>query len=243
MAKTFPLLVSSINIGKSTFLDTCQAKNAGIKFGESRIVGGQASPPGYYPWLTSLRLEGTLNPHQCGASLINRCWLISAAHCFPRGARYEQKYTARVGDYHNSPEDDDKWNLLESVHESKLKQVIIYRGYNSQNYENDIALIELEDCVPSFNQFRSPICLPTATKQHDAGECCHIHGWGKTASDNSQLQEFIEKDRELAKSDPTYERIYNDNNLPKLFPTELQMATNYIETDQECQKFYPKTYK
>ena len=243
MKETFPHLINSINTGKSKFLDTCQAKKNNVDLGESRIVAGQATPPGYYPWLTALRIEHSTNPHQCGASLINRCWLISAAHCFPRGAGNEQKYTARIGDYHNSPADADKWRLLESVHESKLKQVIINRRYNSRNYDNDIALIELEDCVPSFNQFISPICLPTATKQHDAGECCHIHGWGKTAADKQQLQEFLEIDRQNAKSDPSYERIYNENSLPKLFPTELQMATNYIETDETCLEFYPKTYK
>lgn len=149
LAQTFPALIASINIGKSTFIDTCQAKNNAIDLTEHRIVGGQAAAPGYYPWLVALRLNGTPNPHQCGASLINRCWAVTAAHCFPRGARLETKYTARVGDYHNSPVDEDKWRLLESVHESKLKQVIINRKYNARNAENDIALIELADCVPS----------------------------------------------------------------------------------------------
>ena len=86
----------------------------------------------------------------------------------------QQKYTARVGDFHNSREGNELWDPVESVHESRLKQVIINRAYNAENAENDIALIELEDCVPDFNQFRAPICLPTATKQHGAGECCHI---------------------------------------------------------------------
>ena len=47
------------------------------------------------------------------------------------------------------------------VHESKLKRVIKHQKYNPSDYSNDIALAELENCVPDFNQFRSPICLPT----------------------------------------------------------------------------------
>ena len=243
LGTTFPSLLSSMNVGKSTMIEKCQAKNNNVSLGEHRIVGGQAAQPGYYPWLVALRLSGSPNPHQCGASLINRCWAITAAHCFPKGNSFENKYTARVGDYHNKATDYDKWQPLESVHESKLKQVIIHRKYNARNAENDLALIELVDCVPSFNQFRAPICLPTATKQHDAGECCHIQGWGKTASDAGQLKEFVQLDRQMAASNSSYERIYSDENPPKLFPTEMQMATNYIETDETCSSFYPKTYK
>merc|ERR1719431_220820 len=244
MRTKFQDILEKVNVGKSMFLDKCYAKNEEIQLGEHRIVGGQALSPGYFPWLASLRLDMTTAPHQCGASLINRCWLLTAAHCFPRGARYEKKYTARVGDYYNGegPGNDDM-APLESVHESKLKQVIIHRMYSSETKENDIALIELEDCVPKFDQFKAPVCLPSATNQHSAGECCPIHGWGKTASDQSQLNEFIELDRKHAASDSTYKRIYNDDHPPKLYPTEPQWATNYIEENDVCSNFYPKSYQ
>ena len=52
------------------------------------------------------------------------------------------------------------------VHESKLKRVIKHKKYNPSDYSNDIALAELENCVPDFNQFRSPICLPTGILTH-----------------------------------------------------------------------------
>jgi len=97
---------------------------------------------------------------------------------------------------------------------------------------NDIALIQLEKCVPTLDQFRAPICLPTckfprflttgsiwrakwqnltflATTQHSAEECCHIHGWGQLASDEAQLKEFLHLDQKLFKEDPnSYTRVF-----------------------------------
>merc|ERR1712131_94815 len=222
-------------------IDQCLAKNEGLPEVANRIVGGQASVPGYYPWLVALRLRNT---HQCGASLINKCWIISAAHCFP--SKYnEENFVARIGDYYNRKDANDAnvYSQIESVHESKLKRVIKHRSFNPSDYSNDIALAELENCVPDFNQFRSPICLPTATHQHGSGECCHIHGWGKTASNQFQLDQFIALDKQKVSEDPTYKSIYPKGDKTELFPSEMQATANYIQTDEVCKKHYEKLYK
>ena len=127
-------------------IDQCLAKNEGLPEVANRIVGGQASVPGYYPWLVALRLRNT---HQCGASLINKCWIISgycsekttksvsahyearnrevsinsellkAAHCFP--SKYnEENFVARIGDYYNRKDANDA-NVYSQI-ESGLSQ-------------------------------------------------------------------------------------------------------------------------
>uniref|UniRef100_A0A3Q3FRE0 Peptidase S1 domain-containing protein n=1 Tax=Labrus bergylta TaxID=56723 RepID=A0A3Q3FRE0_9LABR len=44
-----------------------------------RIVGGDNSMEGEWPWQVSLHFSGNL---YCGASVLSSDWLISAAHCF-----------------------------------------------------------------------------------------------------------------------------------------------------------------
>ena len=61
----------------------------------SRIVGGEEARPNSWPWQVSLRRDGQ---HICGASLVNRYWVVSAAHCVFQSSD-SKRYTLALGTF------------------------------------------------------------------------------------------------------------------------------------------------
>lgn len=49
-----------------------------------KIVGGQVSPDGSFPFLVSLQSSGR---HFCGGSLLNANTILTASHCFEKQPR------------------------------------------------------------------------------------------------------------------------------------------------------------
>uniref|UniRef100_A0A3B5QZT1 ST14 transmembrane serine protease matriptase b n=1 Tax=Xiphophorus maculatus TaxID=8083 RepID=A0A3B5QZT1_XIPMA len=136
-----------------------------------RIVGGQASREGEWPWQVSLHFRG--HGHTCGASVLSRRWLLTAAHCV------QDEYTAA-----------DRWDAWLGLHaqgqsnrwtvQRKVKRIVVHPDYDRVSLDSDIALMELEpDLV--LNQNIWPVCLPSASHHFPAGQEAWITGWGATA--------------------------------------------------------------
>uniref|UniRef100_A0A4X2M6R0 trypsin n=1 Tax=Vombatus ursinus TaxID=29139 RepID=A0A4X2M6R0_VOMUR len=121
------------------------------------IVGG------YTCEKNSLSYQVSLNVgyHICGGSLINRKWVLSAAHCY----RLLGENDIRV------PEGNEQF-----IHAAK---VILHPGFNRKTMDNDIMLIKLKTPAILSRQV-APIALPHSCAS--TGTRCLISGWGNTLS-------------------------------------------------------------
>ncbi|CAK6976630.1 serine protease 27-like [Scomber scombrus] len=143
-----------------------------------RIVGGQNSSPGSWPWQADLYLDGT---HHCGGSLINEHWVLTAAHCIAEGS-----LVVYLGRHSLSGSN------VNEVSRAVVK-VITHPHYDPLTYDNDIALLKLNDSV-SFTDYIQPVCLASEGSTFHAGTINWVTGWGATRniSNNGDILQEVD---------------------------------------------------
>ncbi|XP_065818361.1 transmembrane protease serine 3 [Labrus bergylta] len=132
----------------------------------TRIVGGNISRVGQFPWQVSLHFS---SEHLCGGSIITSRWILTAAHCV-YGFADPSMWVVHVG-------------LTEQpVHGAQslsVEQIIYHARYRPKGLDYDIALMKLSSPLV-FNGLVEPICLPNHREEFQAGTMCWISGWGST---------------------------------------------------------------
>nr|XP_023693671.1 enteropeptidase isoform X1 [Paramormyrops kingsleyae] len=134
-----------------------------------RIVGGTDAPVGAWPWAGSLHWRGR---HACGASLIGREWLITAAHCVYGKHLHLSSWSVYLGVHSQSDISSP------TVQERQIDRIVFNMHYNKRTKDSDIAMIHLDTQV-NFTDFIQPICLPDQEQQFEEGRKCIITGWGR----------------------------------------------------------------
>ncbi|MBW3935403.1 serine protease, partial [Neisseria meningitidis] len=134
-------------------------------------VGGYECTPHSQPHQVSLNV----GYHFCGGSLLNKDWVVSAAHC------YKSRLEVRMGEHHIRQNENTEQFVSSS-------RVIRHPNYNSYSLVHDIMLIKLSQPAV-FNQNVQPVALPESCAP--AGTMCLVSGWGNTmnpAADGDRLQ-------------------------------------------------------
>ncbi|KAL9693690.1 hypothetical protein quinque_012975 [Culex quinquefasciatus] len=135
----------------------------------SRIVGGQPTGINEFPWMARLSY---FNRFYCGGMLINDRYVLTAAHCVKGFMWFMIKVT--FGE-HNRCDDSVR-------PETRFVLRAIAQKFSFLNFDNDIALLRLNDRVP-ITDFIRPICLPSDPSKTYVGTNGTVTGWGTLKED------------------------------------------------------------
>lgn len=170
----------------------------------SAIIGGHdATSP--YPFMASVQKDGQ---HYCGASLIERDWIVTAGHCTV-GVEPEE-LSVRVGDHDRT-----------KGAEAKVTKVVAHPDFSYEPFRNDVAVMKLDRPVDA-----EPIRL--AAESGPTGTETRILGWGMTCEDGSECPKppirLQELDTRLVPDERCSEDYEAKNELCTDSPTENAQA-------------------
>ncbi|XP_067638576.1 serine protease 7 [Eurosta solidaginis] len=157
---------------------------------DDKIYNGKDTALDQYPWMVLLEYQQKdgrpiLN---CGGSLINQRYVLTAGHCVAGAIETEvgPLSTIHLGEYDISKEIDCiQQDCNNKVVKLGYEQVIPHPQYqpNNKNRHHDIALIRLAEDV-AYTDFIRPVCLPLPSSSNrqaiNVGEQLTVAGWGRT---------------------------------------------------------------
>ncbi|KAK9520323.1 hypothetical protein VZT92_020218 [Zoarces viviparus] len=150
-----------------------------------RIVGGLRSEPGLFPWQVLLSVEDLSRVPEDrwfgSGALLSQSWVLTAAHVL----RSQRRDTSVVP---VAPEHVKVFLGLHDAADKRLatnrsvERIFLHPNFQPDNYNNDIALLRLEEQV-GFTEFIRPVCLPPPRNQDDPpsplpNSLGVVAGWG-----------------------------------------------------------------
>nr|XP_025037353.1 transmembrane protease serine 9-like [Pelodiscus sinensis] len=141
----------------------------------NRVIGGKPCLFGLRPYQVALVKDNRI---YCGGSLIDRKWVLTAAHC----SKDISSVQLNLGDY----------NLRVSEPTEQTRRIcnfFVHPRYKSRPHDYDFMLLELDEPV-QLNNFVHTISL--ATRCPTPGMRCSVSGWGTIKSPQERLPALLQ---------------------------------------------------
>ncbi|XP_051791310.1 mast cell protease 1A-like isoform X1 [Erpetoichthys calabaricus] len=132
----------------------------------SKIIDGFEAVPHSRPYMAQLKITKGNQLYNCGAFLIRRNVLLTAAHC------HGENIMAQLGGHNRDRNEASRQEIA-------VKKMIPHENYDRQNAKNDIMLLQLERNVMITPEVQ-PIKLSTDCADNLPGMPCSVAGWGRT---------------------------------------------------------------
>lgn len=142
-----------------------------------RIINGAEARPFSHPWQVKVITTNGRSIGNCGGSLINNQWVLTAAHCLSTD---RSKMSVQLGAHNYKNTEDGKVSLA-------VERMIGHEAYDEKRIVNDIALLKLTNPV-EFTEHIQPICLPEIDPQPQQSI---ISGWGKTSDVDGSTSDVL----------------------------------------------------
>ncbi|OQR78646.1 hypothetical protein BIW11_00270 [Tropilaelaps mercedesae] len=182
-------------------------------FATGRIVGGDITRFGKWPWMISLRqYKKNTFVHKCGAALLNEYWAVSAAHCVHNVSPND--ILLRLGEYDLSGHDKEPLGHIER----RVQIVATHPKFDAHTFEYDLALMRFYEPV-SFADNIVPICIAEGNKTY-VGQSAVVTGWGRLYEDGP-LPSILQKVQVPIITNKECERMYRKagfiEDIPDIF--------------------------
>ncbi|XP_033173979.1 lectizyme [Drosophila mauritiana] len=134
-------------------------------FATGFVINGTEAEPHSAPYIVSLATNYLKHSHICGGTLINKDWIVTAAHCIS-----EPIGMSIIAGLHTRAEVDDL------TQQRQVDFGRVHEKYTGGVGPYDIALLHVNESF-IFNEWVQPATLPSREQIHE-GET-HLYGWGQ----------------------------------------------------------------
>jgi secreted trypsin-like serine protease len=143
----------------------------------ARIIGGQVSYAGEFPYAAAIYKATANGNYFCTGSLLTSEWIITAGQCVD-GAT---SFTILLGTHKLDGDQSTVEKLATDIY-------VLHPDYNPDTYENDIGLIKLRMPV-ILTTYIKPLHLPYGDLADIAKGIAY--GWGQTSDSDSELADTL----------------------------------------------------